>query len=307
MTNLSISQLQLTKKTAIIAIILAACFWGGLVIFVRAFGQIGFSSMEIVALRIVGTFFWLFPFSLLLKFKYNSALTFDLKLKDIWCFIGSGFLSIIFFSYCYFQNVKISSAAFAAVLMYTSPIVVMLLSFLFFQEKINKRKFLALFLAVGGAFLMCRINNVLFGSEKMPLYGLFLGIGSSVGYALYSIFSRFALKKGYSPLFITLYTFLFASIGIAFLVDLKLLFIKLYTLNLFPLWLAMGLLGSTLPFALYTIALKRISTSDAAILATLEPLVTTIFGITIYGETLSFSEILGTILVLSAAVLVSLE
>ena len=39
------------KTIAPVFVILAAVFWGVLVIFIRAFGQAGFGSMEIVSLR----------------------------------------------------------------------------------------------------------------------------------------------------------------------------------------------------------------------------------------------------------------
>lgn len=290
---------------ASIFIILAAFFWGGLFIFVRYFAATDFSSQEIVFLRCISSAFWLFLYVFFKERKQHSAdgtPALRLKLADIWCFAGAGLISIVFFSWCYFKNVTVSSAAFAAVLMYTSPIFVMLLSALLFKEPLTKLKISILAVAVFGTSLVSGIfNNTT--AIKVSLEGILLGLGSGIGYALYSIFASLALKRGYRPLAVTFYTFLFASFGSLLLIEPTTLWIKLTDNSLFLLALAMGLFGSCLPFALYTIGLKHMQAGQAAVLATLEPIVSALFGIFLYKEVLSFYEIIGIVLVLTAGIL----
>ena len=85
------------KKLAPIFILLAGALWGSMGIFVRRYNAHDMSSMEIVALRAVVTVVMMFVFLMI----YNRKLL-KIKLKDIWCFIGTGLLSIIFFNFCYF-------------------------------------------------------------------------------------------------------------------------------------------------------------------------------------------------------------
>lgn len=288
-----------------IFVILAAVFWGGLFIFVRAFSNAGFSSAEIVFLRCLSSAFWLFLYVYATERKNRSAdgsPAMRLKISDIWCFAGAGLISIVFFSWCYFKNVAVTSAAFASVLMYTSPIFVMLLSALLFKEPLTRIKLGILVIAILGTSLICGIfNNTT--TIKFSFEGILLGLGSGIGYALYSIFGTMALIRGYRPLVVTFYTFIFAACGSMFLIDLPPLFAKLIAGGLFPLAFAMGLFGSCLPFALYTIGLSRMESGRAAVLATLEPIVSAVLGIIIYGEVLSISEITGIVLVLSAGIL----
>lgn len=291
-------------------IILSAIFWGGLFIFVRTFNAAGFTSSEIVFMRCSSSVFWLFfwvSFTERKRIISNGFSAVSFKLKDSWCFAGSGIISIVFFSWCYFKNVSVSSAAFAAVLMYTSPIFVMLISALIFKEHISPKKLSALIIAITGTFLVSGITPHLLFTKgtAVPVNGLLLGLGSAVGYALYSIFSTLALSRGYSPLIVTFYTFCFAAVGAGVLIDLPQLLSRLSSCGFFPLAFAMGLLGSCIPFALYTIGLSGTEPGKAAILATLEPIVTTIFGIIFYGEVLALTEIIGIIFVLTAAVLVA--
>lgn len=289
------------RTFAPIFVILAAIFWGILVVFVRAFGQANFESMEIVTLRVYSSaiFAWIFLF---LFDRKSQQSTFHIR--DSWCFIGTGLVSIVFFSYCYFRNVEVSSAAVAAILMYTSPIFVTLLSSIFFKEKITKIKLLALILAIIGCALVSGIAGEIGGTTPL---GIVLGFGSGIGYALYSIFGRFALNQGYSPFYVTAMTFTFACAGVLPFIDIAGFVTRLVNEPKYILLaLAMGLVGSCTPFALYTLGLRYMEASKAAILATLEPIVTALVGTFFYKEPIDLFIIMGIIMVLVAGILCSL-
>ena len=307
-------------KFAPIFVILAAIFWGILVVFVRAFGKADFGSMEIVTMRVYTSV--IFAWIMFLLFDHNGQRkktkspknTQDslnpqtttkkrFHLRDSWCFIGTGLVSIVFFSYCYFRNVEVSSAAVAAILMYTSPIFVTILSALLFKEKFTKLKGLALILAIIGCALVSGITSIL---TPASLPGLLLGLGSGIGYALYSIFGRFALNKGYTPFFVTAMTFTFACVGVLPFVNIVALATKLINEPKYILLaLIMGLVGSCTPFALYTLGLRYMEASKAAILATLEPIVTALVGTFFYKEPIDIFIIIGIAMVLTAGILCS--
>ena len=315
----------LLKKIAPVFVILAAVFWGILVVFVRAFGQADFKSMEIVTMRVYSSaiFGWLLWKIFDGKSQRTKNLTTpqkqhtDLKSfrpKDSWCFIGTGLVSIVFFSYCYFRNVEESSAAVAAILMYTSPIFVTLLSALLFKEKLTKTKLTALLLAILGCALVSGIaggigttSSIEAGGIMGPSFlGIALGLGSGIGYALYSIFGRFALDKGYSPFMVTAMTFTFACVGVLPFIDIIGLVTRLITEPKYILLaLVMGLVGSCTPFALYTLGLRYMEASKAAILATLEPIVTALVGTFFYKEPIDIFVIVGIAMVLVAGILCS--
>ena len=314
------------RTFAPIFVVLAAIFWGILVVFVRAFGQADFKSMEIVTLRVYSSaiFGWVFLLLFDRRSQRNAAnntttatatpTPHHFRLHDSWCFIGTGLVSIVFFSYCYFRNVEESSAAVAAILMYTSPIFVTLLSAIFFKEKLTKTKLLALLLAIIGCALVSGIaggigttSSIEAGGIMGPSFlGIALGLGSGIGYALYSIFGRFALDKGYSPFMVTAMTFTFACVGVLPFIDIAGLVTRLINEPKYiVLALVMGLVGSCTPFALYTLGLRYMEASKAAILATLEPIVTALVGTFFYKEPIDIFVIVGIAMVLIAGILCS--
>ena len=189
-------------KIGTILIILAGCFWGSMGIFVRRLGTYGFSSIQIVSIRLTLA---AIIFALVLFIKDRSG--FKILLKDILLFLGLGFGSILFFTICYFTAITMMPLSTAAILLYTSPVWIMLMSVLFFHEKMDKKKLAALILAFAGCVLVSGISG-----EGMTIIGLLIGLGSGIGYGLYSILGTIALRR-YSSYTVTTYTFIFAAIG----------------------------------------------------------------------------------------------
>lgn len=194
------------KTKSCIFIIIAAALWGGIGVFFNMLSDVGFTQMQVVAIRVTAAAIAL---TLYILVKDRSLLR--VKLRDCWCFVGTGIISLVFFNWCYFTAIELTSLAVAAVLMYTSPIFVMLFSALLFHERITGKKVVALLMT----FLGCLFVAGVFGSSDyaFSLGGILIGIGAGVGYALYSIFGRFALEKGYPSVTISEYTFLFATLG----------------------------------------------------------------------------------------------
>lgn len=288
------------KKVAPFLVAAAAVCWGVLVIFVKQLSSAGFKAMDIVCIRAYGSVLFLFPGLFLIQRKMLR-----IRIKDSWCFLGTGVFSIVFFSYCYFRNVEVSSVAVSSILMYTSPVWVTLLSVLFFREKLSGVKILALIMALAGCILVSGITG---GLGNVSLYGILLGLGSGIGYGLYSIFGRFALNKGYEPMTVTAYTFLFACVGVLPFVNLPHIVGRLSAEPVLWLWsLGMALFSTCMSFSLYTIGLRYMEPGRAAVLATLEPIVTTIVGFVVYQEKLTIPMVMGIILVLISSILISRE
>lgn len=286
------------RKAAPFLVAAASMLWGILFLFVRALSVAGFSAMEIVCIRAYGSVLFLFPG----LFLANRSLL-RVRLRDGWCFVGTGVFSIVFFSYCYFRNVEVSSAAFASILMYTSPVWVTLFSVLFFKERMNGKKGLALVMALAGCVL---VSGVAGGLDNVSVYGILLGLGSGVGYGLYSIFGRFALDRGYHPMTVTAYTFLLACVGVLPFVRVSSI-IDCFVVRpalLFPA-LSMALFTTALSFSLYTLGLRHMEPGRAAVLATLEPIVTMLVGTFYYKEALTLAMVVGIGLVLAASVMIS--
>ena len=226
-------------------------------------------------------------------------------LCDIPLFLGLGLGSILFFTICYFSAITIMPLSTAAILLYTSPIWIMLMSAIIFHEKLNAKKLIALALAFAGCVLVSGISG-----DGITMMGLLLGLGSGLGYGLYSILGTIALRK-YSPYTVTTYTFIFAAIGSWFVCRPAEMISKFAGSENLPLLLGVcvltALVTAVIPFLTYTLGLKTVEASKAGIIATLEPVVATIIGIVCFGEGLSLLSAVGILLVLTAVVILNVR
>ena len=206
-------------------------------------------------------------------------------------------MSILFFTCCYFTAIRLMTMSTAAILLYTSPIWVMILAIIFLKEKISLQKVIALILAFAGCVLVSGFGG------KVTLGGILAGLGSGLGYGLYSIFGTFALKK-YPPYTVTCYTFLIAGAGSVFVADPADLFSKIANteskLGLLGFVVLTSVVTAVIPFLLYTLGLNRTTAGKAAVLATIEPVAATLFGVFVMKESIGVIAVLGIFLVLGA-------
>ena len=279
-------------------VLAAGSLWGFMGLLVRTLNRVGLASMEISFVRAVITLITMFLGLLIFDRK-----ALRIKIRDVWCFIGTGAFSVSFFNYCYFKTMTFTSLSVAAVLLYTAPAFVMLMSAVLFHERLSARKLAALGLAfVGCAF----VSGIVGGAETLSASGILFGLGAGFGYALYSIFGRYALEKNYSSVTISFYTFLFASVSTLFFVDAKEVLVTIgSSLLLTVKTVLLVLLVTLLPYLSYTRGLKGMENGTASVLASIEPVVATLVGILIYKEEMSLQNVIGICLVLGSIFLIN--
>ena len=291
---------SISPTTGAVLIVLAGCFWGSMGIFVRKLTEYGFDSIQIVAIRVTLAAM-IFCVILLLTDRKG----FVIFPKDIPLFLGLGFGSILFFTVCYFTAITMMPLSTAAILLYTSPVWIMLMSVLFFREKLTGRKIIAVILAFGGCVLVSGISG-----EGVSGIGLLIGLGSGIGYGLYSILGTIALRR-YSPAAVTTYTFLLAAIGSLVICRPKEVAAKIAAAPdpgvLFAICLLTAVITAVIPFGAYTLGLRAVEASKAGIMATVEPVVATLIGVLVFAEPLTFIAGFGIIMILSAVVILNLR
>ena len=285
------------QRKAYLFILLAASLWGCIGLFLKLLTAAGLTSMQSVAVR-CSTAAALYFLWLLLTDR--AALV--ILPRDCIYFVGTGILSLVFFNWCYFNAIQCSSMSVAAVLLYTAPVFVMLMSSVVFHETITPKKLLALTLTFLGCTLVTGLLPL--GSTSISLQTILYGLGSGFGYALYTIFGKFALAK-YSSATVSFYTFLFAALGSLPLSGL------LQTPQILMGWrviaggLGIGIFCCILPYLFYTEGLRHAEAGKAAILATAEPFVAAVLGVLIFQEVLTPFKLLGMAAILSAIILLN--
>lgn len=248
--------------------------------------------MEVVCIRVTLSAILLIVFTLVTD---KSKL--KIKLKDLPLFIGTGVCSIIFFNLCYFEAINvIGGSSLPALLLYTAPIFVMIISLFLFKEKITTRKIISFVMTFCGLIL---VTGILSSSDNISYKAILLGLGSGLGYALYSIFGKYLVDK-YDSLTITAYTFIIASVFSIPISKLSNNISLVFSFKAIIAGVSLALVCTVLPYILYTIGLKKTEAGKAAVLATIEPFVAAIVGFLFYQESLTIVKIAGMFLILFA-------
>lgn len=284
-----------SKKPALY-VLAAGMLWGCMGILVRTMKEGGFDSLEVTAFRSFVTAVIMLAGMFL--FKRDEL---KIRWRDIWCFAGTGVFSVTFFNVCYFSCMNYTTLSAAAILLYTAPSFVILMSAFLFKEKLGIQKFAALL----AAFLGCVLVSGGFQDTGIGAAGLLTGLGAGFGYALYSIFGRYALQRGYSSYTITTYTFLFALVGTLPFIDGK-HFISCMEAGAGKLPFAgfMAFITTVAAYLLYTAGLKGLENGKASIIASVEPVMASAVGFLLYKEEMPPMGAAGMLLVLLSCFLV---
>lgn len=271
-----------------------AALWGTIGLFVNALQQLGFSSLQIVLLRTGTAGLILLLYTLLV-----SPRQLRINWRDMPYFLGTGICSIAFFNWCYFQAIQEISLSIAAVLLYTGPAFVVVLSRIFLKEPLTPLKVLSLLATFLGC---CLVVGWLPGlDQNITPYGLLIGLGSGLGYGLYSVIGKPATSR-YSPLTITTYTFIIAAVFLLPLAQPQSALQLLITTPAWPYVLALSLIPTVIAYLLYTRGLSVLESSRASITATIEPVIAVLLGIFFLGDNLSLWQVLGIVFILAAVI-----
>lgn len=201
----------------------------------------------------------------------------------------------LFVSYTYM------AASIASTLLFVYPLMVALIMALIFKEKLSVQTIVCLALAMGGLYVLFRGNG-----ETGPLSppGTLWVMASALLYAIYIVGVNRPRLKRLSTLSLTFWVLLFGTV----------LFITVgfscggISLPQTPwLWLnlvALALLPTAVSLVCTTMAIQRIGSTPTAILGVFEPVTAIVFGVTVFGEVLTGTDIVGIVLIVTA---VSLE
>ena len=278
-----------TPRGAAASILAAAALWGIIGVWNRRLMAGGLSPYSIVVVRNCGGLVLL-----LAVMALRDRSVFHVERQHLKYFFGTGVVSVVLFTVCYFSCQEICSLAVASILLYTAPAIVVVLSAILWRERVTKKKLLALGLTLVGCALVCGVFS---GALTVTGGGIALGLGAGFFYALYSIFGRYALAH-YGPMTVTVWTFVFAGVASLVLVRPA----ELATLAQPSLALtAVGLVvcSTVLPYILYTRGLARVEAGKASILASLEPVVASVAGVVLFGEPMSPLTAAGIVCVLA--------
>jgi drug/metabolite transporter (DMT)-like permease len=277
------------RFTGILLIAISAASFGTLAIFGRFAYADGMDTFTVLFLRFGLAASFMTIVLILRKEPYPRG-------KILAQLIGMGAIGYVGQSFLYMTAIKYASAGLVALLLYLYPFFVAVLSMVFLNEKLTRTKSIALVLALTGAALTV-------GPVSGQAIGAVMAIVAALIYSIYIIIGTNVMKH-VSP--VQSSAVIFASAGAVYGM------LTFANGAHFPAtsagWLAvLGIIfiSTIIPVTAFLAGLERIGPTNAAMLSTIEPIVTVLLATWLFGDQLLPIVLVGGGLILAAVVLLT--
>ena len=277
------------QMTGILLIAISAASFGTLAIFGRFLYADGLDTFTMLFLRFGFAALLMTIILLVRKEKFPRG-------KILLQLIGMGALGYVGQSFSYLSAIKYASAGLVALLLYLYPMFVFVLSVIVLREKMTGLKVAALVIALIGTALTVdpkggQLLGILFSLSAALIYSVYIIVGTDVMKHVSAVQSSVVI---------------FASAGAVYGILMAVNGIHLPATS--TGWINIAgivLIATVIPVVTFLAGLERIGPTNAAMLSTLEPVVTVLLAAWIFNERLQAMVMLGGGLILVAVILLT--
>ncbi len=277
----------------ILLVLVSAAGFGSMAVLAKVAYAGGANVVTVLALRFTAGALLLWALLGFGKEKVRVAV----GLKRSAFLFGMGSLGYGAVSTLYFESLRYLPSSAVAMFFYIYPAFVTVLAYLFFRERLERRKIMALLLAASGTLLMLWAPGL-----RLNVTGITLALAGAFLYSLYILAVTRAVSmvspKIMSVYVITAAAILFVGYG-AFAGQLK------FDLPL-SAWLAIGAIAvfsTVVAIAAFAAGLQKLGPAWASIVSTFEPVVTVLLAVTLLGERLTAYQLAGGSLIVGGVLL----
>lgn len=289
--------MKTSKTKGYINGILAAVSYGTNPLFALPMYKMGMSVNSVLFYRY---FFALIIYGISLKLfkKVDLKLSFR-EFKSIFP------LAILFAlsSVTMFEALKYLDSGVACTILFVYPIIVALISIIFYKEHLTKTAIFAMIVALSGIFML---NGGIDGHLN-PI-GIFFILSSALVYAIYMVLVKNLktinqMKNEKLTFYVMLFGLSVFIVNLKFCTELQ----PITDWRVFACATALAIFPTIISIETINVAIRLIGSTITAILGALDPLTAVFFGVVVFGEALTINRIIGIILVLTGAMLIILR
>ncbi len=280
------------ERHGVLLCLASACGFGAMAIFAKLAYDAGLDVVTLLALR--------FALAAALLWAIVALRRVPLRAIGRMLAIGAvlGLAGYSLQAGLFFVALERIDAGLTSLLLYTYPAFVTIGGLLLGRDKADRRRWIALAIASLGLVLVLGAG----GGDVDPV-GAALAVGSGLAYSIYILGSDHIVRRvnplAFAAAVCTGATITFTlAAAIAGGLDLG------FGADGWAAVAAIVMISTVLPIVTFFGGLDRVGPSRASILSTVEPPVTVVLALLVFGETLGWLQVAGGALVLSGAVLV---
>jgi drug/metabolite transporter (DMT)-like permease len=251
-----------------------------------------------ILLRVFGAtiLFWLISF---------FGPTEKIQLKDFPRIIAAAFFGVALNMLTFFKGLSFTSPISAAVIMVTTPIIVLILSAIIMKEKMIKRKIFGILLGLFGTGFLILYGKPI-GNASNALLGNLLVFINAVSYAFYLILVKKLMDKYNAFTFVKwIYTF-----GLLMVLPFgwsEYQEIQWATIPTYILWeiVFVVLFTTFFTYLFNLVSMRELKPTTVAVFIYLQPLFATVFAMSLGKDDLTWVKIISAVLIFTGVYLVT--
>jgi drug/metabolite transporter (DMT)-like permease len=265
--------------------------WGGSYILVKGVYEY-INPITTVYFRVIIATFFLFLLGMILgKLK-------PIKKKDIKWFLILGLLDPFGYFLLEGYGLKYTSASISALVISIIPVILPVIAWFTLKEKISKRTFIGLIISFAGVLFVVLENGLTSSGINIGIVFLLMAVAASVSYNIilkkllnsYNIYTIIFLLNFISSIYFTPVYFLIFGSEISSIS---------WNTELLSSLLILGIFASSLAFLFYAKGVQVLGVGITNIFANIIPVITVLFAWLFLSEEITFTILLGIVLVVS--------
>jgi drug/metabolite transporter (DMT)-like permease len=284
---------------AILAVILVQVLYGLNFTFAKVIMNEDYVPIfALVVLRVAGAtlLFWMFsPF--LPQEKIDK--------RDYIKFFIAAIFGVVINMLLFLKGLELTTPISASVIVTITPIIILVLSYFFLQEKITKLKIVGVILGFCGGILLTTLGTSTRIGDNLPLGNLFIFI-NVISYSIYIILIK-KLTNKYHPFTFIKWLFLFGFFMVLPFGYSEVLEIQWHTFTPY-VWFSVlfVVVGATFgTYLLNPIALRQLKASTIGIFIYLQPVIAGLFAIIMGSDSIGYIKVIAMLLIFCGVYLVT--
>ena len=272
-------------------LLLTAIFWGGTFVAGRSLAQnVGPFSAAFFRF-VVASIFLVF-----ITWKVEGKIP-VLRKRQILPILLLGMTGVFCYNLFFFKGLKLIEASRAAIIIANNPVFIALFSTVFFKEKLNALKVTGIIISVTGAVIAITrgdVLEILHGNLGLGEFYIFLCV---LSWVIFSLLGK-AVMVNLSPLSSVTYSIIIGTI-LLFVPALMEGLVDCIYYSISDWWniFYLGFFGTVLGFVWFYEGINQIGPTRAGLFINFVPISAVLLAFLILGEPLTFSLLIGTLLV----------
>ena len=286
----------------VVLALISAVGFSAKAIFVKLAYGYAVDAVTLLALRMAFSV----PFFLVAALYAGSRQTGQSLLFKDWVSVAAlGFIGYYLASFLDFLGLKFISAGLERLILFLYPTMVVLISALVFRKKVGKKTMLALLVSYAG-IAMVFLHDVRMEQDGI-LPGSVLVFSSALAYAIYLVGAGNTIVKVGATRF-TAYAMTVACVAalLQFVLTHPIAELK-QPFEVYGLSFAMAIFSTVLPAFTLGAAIRRIGSMHTSMIGAIGPVVTIYLAYLFLGESLSATQLAGSVLVVTGVLMISLK